>query len=179
MDTWSLVLKALHLIAMVTWFAALFYLPRLFVYHAMLDREAEPAANERFKVMERRLLKGIMTPSLIAIWVFGIWMLIDYAWGMYGKMGWLHAKLTLVVSSRAIMVGARASSKTLPLIVIRARTNGIDFLTKRRRCCYSRLCSWPYSNRFNQRHDVRSYVRKPPYHPSPSISRYGNRCYRA
>lgn len=97
MDTWSLVLKALHLIAMVTWFAALFYLPRLFVYHAMLDREAEPAANERFKVMERRLLKGIMTPSLIAIWVFGIWMLIDYAWGMYGKMGWLHAKLTLVV----------------------------------------------------------------------------------
>ena len=87
-------LKALHLIFMVTWFAGLFYLPRLFVYHAMSD---DQISNDRFKVMERKLFFGIATPGMILTLVFGIWMLIDYAWAMYSSSGWLHAKLTLLV----------------------------------------------------------------------------------
>jgi len=86
-------LKALHLIFMVTWFAGLFYLPRLYVYHAMSDDEI---SNERFKVMERKLFYGIMTPGMIITFIFGIWMLVDYAWGMYSSMGWLHAKLAVL-----------------------------------------------------------------------------------
>lgn len=91
-------LKALHLIFMVTWFAGLFYLPRLFVYHAMSD---DQPSNERFKIMERKLYYGIMTPGMILTLIFGIWMLIDYAWLAFGSSGWLHAKLTLIV----LMVG--------------------------------------------------------------------------
>lgn len=87
-------LKALHLIFMVTWFAGLFYLPRLFVYHAMSD---DALSIERFKVMERKLYFGIMTPGMIVTWIFGIWMLQSYAWDMYSGSGWLHAKLTLLL----------------------------------------------------------------------------------
>jgi protoporphyrinogen IX oxidase len=87
-------LKALHLIFMVTWFAGLFYLPRLFVYHAMSEDEI---SNQRFKIMERKLYYGIMTPGMICTVVFGIWMLADYAWSVYGSMGWLHLKLLLLV----------------------------------------------------------------------------------
>jgi putative membrane protein len=87
-------LKALHLIFMVTWFAGLFYLPRLFVYHAMAD---DTISQERFKVMERKLYWGIMTPGMILTLVFGIWMLVDYAWASFGHSGWLHVKLTLLV----------------------------------------------------------------------------------
>ena len=86
-------LKALHLIFMVTWFAGLFYLPRLFVYHAMSEDEI---SNERFKIMERKLFFGIMTPGMIFTFVFGVWMLGDYAWALYSKTGWLHAKLSLL-----------------------------------------------------------------------------------
>lgn len=86
-------LKALHLIFMVTWFAGLFYLPRLFVYHAMSDDEI---SNERFKVMERKLFYGIMTPGAILTIIFGFWMLFDYAWAAYANSGWLHAKLALI-----------------------------------------------------------------------------------
>ena len=84
-------IKALHLISVVTWFAALFYLPRLFVYHAMADDEI---SRERFKVMERKLYRGIMTPSMIAVLVFGGWLL--YLNPGLMKMGWMHAKLALV-----------------------------------------------------------------------------------
>lgn len=86
-------LKALHLIFMVTWFAGLFYLPRLFVYHAMSDDEI---SQQRFKIMERKLFFGIMTPGMMLTFLFGIWMLIDYAWLAYKSMGWLHVKLTLL-----------------------------------------------------------------------------------
>jgi len=86
-------LKALHLIFMVTWFAGLFYLPRLFVYHAMSD---DAISNERFKIMERKLFYGIMTPGAILTLVFGLWMLTDYAWEAYRSSGWLHAKLALI-----------------------------------------------------------------------------------
>lgn len=89
-----MLLKALHLISMTTWFAGLFYLPRLYVYHAMSEDEI---SIERFKVMERKLFYGIMTPSAVLTVLFGVWMLIDYAWTFYGQMLWLHIKLTLIV----------------------------------------------------------------------------------
>ena len=89
-------LKALHIIAMVCWFAGLFYLPRLFVYHAM---SSDAVSHERFCVMERKLYRGIMQPSMIATLILGAWLLyLNPAWL---SMGWLHVKLTLVV----ILVG--------------------------------------------------------------------------
>jgi len=86
-------LKALHLVFMVTWFAGLFYLPRLFVYHAMCS---DVVSIERFKIMESKLYFGIMTPGMLLTLVFGVWMLVDYAWDLYGTSGWLHAKLALI-----------------------------------------------------------------------------------
>lgn len=83
-------LKAFHVIAVVTWFAGLFYLPRLFVYHA---DARDPVGVERFKVMERRLF-AIMTIGACATLVFGIAMLV--AEPAYLAMGWLHIKLLLV-----------------------------------------------------------------------------------
>ncbi len=83
--------KAFHIVFMVTWFAGLFYLPRLYVYHALA---ADEASVERFKVMERKLYWGIATPGGIITVLLGLWL-----WGgKYGwaNMGWLHAKLTLV-----------------------------------------------------------------------------------
>lgn len=87
-------LKALHIIAVVTWFAALFYLPRLFVYHAMTD-SADIAGRERFRIMERKLYRGIMTPSAIAVFVLGVWLLA-LNWDFYKTQAWMHAKLALV-----------------------------------------------------------------------------------
>ena len=85
--------KALHVIFMTAWFAGLFYLPRLFVYHAMTE---DAAGNERFKVMERRLFFFI-TPWAVLTILFGLWMLWDYAWALYSNQAWLHAKLFLVL----------------------------------------------------------------------------------
>ena len=81
--------KSLHIIAMVTWFAGLFYLPRLFVYHS-LTRDA--IGNERFKMMERKLYFGIMTPGAVLTIASGLWLWLGY--GIDG--GWLYAKLALV-----------------------------------------------------------------------------------
>ena len=82
-------IKALHVSFMVTWFAGLFYLPRLFVYHA---QASDPVGIDRFKVMERKLYYGIMTPGAVLTVVFGVWL-----WLGYGYSGaWLHAKLALV-----------------------------------------------------------------------------------
>ena len=82
-------LKSLHIIFMVTWFAGLFYLPRLFVYHAMAT---DAIGIERFKVMERKLYYGIMTPGAVLTIASGMWLWLGY--GIAG--GWLHAKLALV-----------------------------------------------------------------------------------
>ena len=82
-------IKAFHIIAVVTWFAALFYLPRLFVYHAMSD---DAVGIERFKVMERKLYRGIMTPSAVVAVTLGLWLWLGF--GISG--GWLYAKLALV-----------------------------------------------------------------------------------
>ncbi len=86
-------LKSLHIFFMVAWFAGLFYLPRIFVNHAMIDDEA---TSHRFKIMERKLYR-FTTPWMILTVVFGLWMLYDYAWAAYGSMLWLHIKLKLVV----------------------------------------------------------------------------------
>jgi len=86
-------IKAFHIIAIVCWFAAIFYLPRLFVYHAMSE---DQVSRERFKVMERKLYRAIMTPSAIVSIALGIWML-TLNWPYYQSAYWLHAKLTLVL----------------------------------------------------------------------------------
>jgi len=87
--------KAFHIIFMVTWFAGLFYLPRLFVYHA---QSTDDTSNQRFKIMERKLFYGIMTPGGIITLLLGLWMLFDYAWAAYKNDLWLHLKLFLVIT---------------------------------------------------------------------------------
>lgn len=86
-------LKAFHIITVITWFAGIFYLPRLFVYHAMAE---DTAGRERFKVMERKLYRGIMTPSMVLAVAFGVAMLLTEAGRVWLTMGWLHLKLALV-----------------------------------------------------------------------------------
>ena len=85
--------KAFHIVFMVSWFAGLFYLPRLFVYHAQCE---DTASNERFKLMERRLYRFI-TPWAALTIILGLWMLFDYAWAAYKASGWLYIKLALVL----------------------------------------------------------------------------------
>jgi putative membrane protein len=90
-------IKAFHIIAVITWFAALFYLPRLFVYHVMSD---DQISRERFKIMERKLYRGIATPSMVATIFLGAW-LSHLNWGYYSQSGWYWSKLALV----AVLVG--------------------------------------------------------------------------
>ena len=85
--------KAFHIIFMVTWFAGLFYLPRLYVYHAMSDDEI---SLERFKAMERKLYFGIMTPGMVLTLLSGLWLL-STVWSTYSADLWLYLKLFLVV----------------------------------------------------------------------------------
>lgn len=89
--------KAFHIMAVITWFAGLFYLPRLFVYHTQAISEGDKAGSERFKIMERKLYRGIMNPSLLVALVLGVWMLVD-RWDVYFKQAtWMHIKLTLII----------------------------------------------------------------------------------
>ncbi len=83
--------KAGHIIFMVTWFAGMFYLPRLFVYHSMSD---DQISHERFKIMERKLYYGIMTPGGILTIIFGLWLWLGY--GISG--GWLYTKIAIVIA---------------------------------------------------------------------------------
>lgn len=88
----TLWIKSLHVLAVISWMAGLLYLPRLMVYHASAVPGSEQ--SETFKIMERRLLKAIMTPAMLVTWVTGLWM----AWSVFNfSGGWLHAKLLLVV----------------------------------------------------------------------------------
>jgi putative membrane protein len=82
-------IKALHIVFVIAWFAGLFYLPRLFVYHAQSD---DAPSRERFKVMERKLYRGIMMPSMLLALASGLWLWLGY--GFAG--GWLHLKVALV-----------------------------------------------------------------------------------
>jgi putative membrane protein len=90
--------KALHIIFMVTWFAGLFYLPRLFVYHALSH---DTLSKERFKLMERKLYWGIMTPGGVLTLFFGLWLWLG--WGFAGT--WLYAKLALAALLVAYHLG--------------------------------------------------------------------------
>jgi putative membrane protein len=84
--------KAVHIMAVISWMAGMFYLPRLFVYH--VDAASGSPQSETFKTMERRLLKIIINPAMIVVWLSGLWM--AYAGGFF-QAPWLHAKLALVL----------------------------------------------------------------------------------
>jgi protoporphyrinogen IX oxidase len=90
-------LKAFHIIAVIAWMAGMLYLPRLFVYHCAAAPGS--AQSETFKVMERRLLRLIINPAMIATWVLGLWLAWDAGWW---QAGWLHAKIALVVVMSAV-----------------------------------------------------------------------------
>ena len=84
--------KAFHIISVISWMAALFYLPRLFVYHTMSE---DHVSRERFKIMERKLLRGIANPAMIATFVFGIWT-SWFLWDYYSTQAWFWCKIALV-----------------------------------------------------------------------------------
>ena len=86
-------IKSLHIITMVTWMAGIFYLPRLFVYHVQANAQGDAAGDARFKIMERKLFWGIMTPGAILTIVFGLWLWLGY--GISGK--WMMWKLIFVL----------------------------------------------------------------------------------
>lgn len=91
--TFYLWLKALHIIAVICWFAGIFYLPRLFIYHAAAR---DDISKERFKIMEAKLYRIIMNPSMFVTIGLGAWMLID-RWQAYSTQIWMWAKIALVV----------------------------------------------------------------------------------
>src|SRR5256714_4392271 len=85
-------IKALHVIAVISWMAGMLYLPRLFVYHT--EAEARSKQSETFKVMERRLLRAIINPAMVFSWVTGLWLAFEAG---FFRSGWLHGKLLLVL----------------------------------------------------------------------------------
>src|SRR6266568_2253539 len=85
-------IKTLHVVAIISWMAGLLYLPRLFVYHA--DVSPGSQQSETFKIMERRLLRAIMTPAMLVAWGSGLWLALTAG---FFQSPWLHAKLALVV----------------------------------------------------------------------------------
>ena len=88
-----LYVKAFHLIAVVCWFAGIFYLPRLFVYHSLSE---DASVRDQFLVMERALFRIIMTPAAIATAIFGLW-LVSLNWSLYRDSIWFWIKISLVV----------------------------------------------------------------------------------
>lgn len=88
-------IKAAHVVSMIAWMAGMFYLPRLYVYHTMLAPGT--AESERFKVMERRLLKQIINPAMISTWLFGILLLLTPGVIDWAHDGWWHVKFTMVL----------------------------------------------------------------------------------
>jgi protoporphyrinogen IX oxidase len=90
-------LKALHVVAIIAWMAGMLYLPRLFVYHS--EAQKGSIQSETFKIMERRLLKAIINPAMIATWVLGVILIWQGGWI---TSGWLHAKVLLVVILSAV-----------------------------------------------------------------------------
>jgi putative membrane protein len=88
--------KAVHVIAVISWMAGLLYLPRLFVYHTTVKPRSE--ASETFKIMERRLIRAIMTPAMVVAWTLGLAMAVD---GGLFSQGWFHVKLACVAAMTA------------------------------------------------------------------------------
>ena len=89
-----LIIKAFHIISMTAWMAGMFYLPRLYAYHAATA--VGSPESELFKIMERRLLRAIINPAMVATWIFGFW-LISITHAFTPGNGWLHVKLSLLV----------------------------------------------------------------------------------
>jgi putative membrane protein len=95
-------IKAFHIIAVIAWMAGMLYLPRLFVYHCPAEQGS--VQSETFKVMERRLLRAIINPAMVATWVFGLWLAWlgpDSRYGWFAS-GWLWAKIILVLGLSAV-----------------------------------------------------------------------------
>jgi len=86
-------IKALHVISVIAWMAGLLYLPRLYVYHANAEKGSD--VSEQFKIMERKLLRFIMNPAMIATWIFGILLIVANT--TLFEFGWMHLKITLVI----------------------------------------------------------------------------------
>ncbi len=122
-------IKALHVISVIAWMAGMLYLPRLFVYHAVAEKGS--AQSETFKVMERRLLRAIMTPAMIATWIFGLGMLhlgiVD--WGS----GWPWVKAVLVLVMTAIHGLLARRSRFSPVTPTTSRSAFSAFSTRSRR----------------------------------------------
>ena len=97
--TLYLVVKALHVIATISWMAGLLYLPRLFVYHA--DAKKGSIQSETFKIMERRLLKAITTPAMLASWLFALILMVGFSAIDWSQDRWFHIKLALVIGLTA------------------------------------------------------------------------------
>ncbi len=91
MDTYSII-KFLHVISIISWMAGLLYLPRLYIYHCEVTPGSE--ASEKFKVMERRLLRAIMNPAMIASWIFGLYLMFEID---ALSQGWFHPKFLCVI----------------------------------------------------------------------------------
>lgn len=99
LNDYYLWIKALHVIAVIAWMAGMLYLPRLYVYHA--DAKPGSPTSETFKVMERRLLRAIINPAMIAAWLFGI-LMVTANWEGLKTQGWLHAKIAFVLLLNAV-----------------------------------------------------------------------------
>jgi putative membrane protein len=112
-------IKAVHVIAIISWMAGMLYLPRLFVYHSETSKGS--IQSETFKIMERRLLKAIINPAMIVAWVLGLYL----AWnGGWFTSGWLHAKLLFVI----ILSGVHGFlSKTVKVFAADANTRPAKF----------------------------------------------------
>ena len=85
-------IKVFHIVTVISWMAALLYLPRLMVYHC--EAETDSKQSETFKVMERRLLRYIANPAIVASWATGLWLMVEEG---LTRAGWMHGKLLLVV----------------------------------------------------------------------------------
>ncbi len=125
-------IKAFHVIAIIAWMAGLLYLPRLFVYHAQSRIGSEQ--SETFKVMERRLLRYITTPAMLASWVLGLILAFSGAID-WSRDGWFHVKLPSCWRSRPIpALLAHVDARTSPWIATGARRVSTASPTKSRRC---------------------------------------------
>jgi putative membrane protein len=95
-------IKAFHIIAVIAWMAGMLYLPRLFVYHCAAEKDS--VQSETFKTMERRLLRAIINPGMIATWLLGLWLAWHGPDSRYGwfASGWFEAKLALVIALSAL-----------------------------------------------------------------------------
>jgi putative membrane protein len=93
-------IKAAHLIAVIAWMAGMLYLPRLFVYHCAA--EAGSVQSETFKVMERRLLRAILTPAMVVTWVLGLTLAFTPGIVSWSSDGWMHTKLVLVLAMSGV-----------------------------------------------------------------------------